>query len=119
MWTRSRGRTILGSALAAIVAIASFGLLSSGVFASSTIDESIVRVHLSSYGTPLSLTIKATGSHIVEDNGKSISGTFTVEPSGTNIVVKAAGETWTLDGDILIAAGSSSTDNLLANKWRL
>jgi stage II sporulation protein D len=83
------------------------------VYAAAAIPDGIIRVHLSSLGTPTSVTMAASGKHTIADNKKAISGTFTVSVSGGVIKIKAGETTYTLDKDVQIKAGSGSIKNLI------
>ncbi|MDR1068851.1 MAG: SpoIID/LytB domain-containing protein [Clostridiales Family XIII bacterium] len=77
------------------------------------VSDSVVRVHLSSYGTPSSIAMEATGSHTIADNGKALSGKFTVSVSGGKIKITAGSSVYTLDADVTIKAGSQTVANLI------
>jgi SpoIID/LytB domain protein len=78
-----------------------------------SVSDSVVRVYLSSYGTPASITMEASGSHKISDNGKSISGKFTVAVSGGKIKITSGQTVYTLDSDVTIKAGSAKVSNLI------
>jgi SpoIID/LytB domain protein len=82
-----------------------------GAFAASEPQDSVVRVHLASYGSPQAISMEAAGAHKIEDNGKALTGAFTVQATSAGVLIKTATDSWQLDGDVLITAGSASTDN--------
>ena len=75
--------------------------------------DNIVRVHLNSYGEPTSLTMNGIGSHTIQDNGAAVSGSMTLTANNGGIRVTYGSNTWNLDGDIYIKAGSLAVSNLV------
>lgn len=97
-----------------MVAFGTFAAGGEPVYAAEAPADHIVRVALTSYGEPASFSMRASGAHTVADNGAALSGAFTVEANSAGILlVLSGGGSWQLDGDVLIAAGSASTENLI------
>ena len=83
------------------------------IAADSPTADHMIRVHLSSYGAPASVTLNAAGNHTVSDNGKSISGLMTLSVVNGGIRIAAGTQTWDLDSDVTISAANLSVSHLL------
>jgi len=107
-------KTLWPTALAAIVLAAvlaaPFSSAAPAAYAAA-VPDALVRVQLSSYGEPASFNMKATGTYKIEDNGKPLSGAFTVKANSKGILITAGSNSWQLDGDVLVTAGSASVSN--------
>jgi SpoIID/LytB domain protein len=79
----------------------------------SAISDHMIRVHLSSYGTPTSLGMTATGTHTIADNGIALSGAFTVSVVSGNINIVTGTTTYALDTDVLISAADLTPTHLI------
>ncbi|MCL2493813.1 MAG: SpoIID/LytB domain-containing protein, partial [Clostridiales bacterium] len=110
--TISRLAVVSAIVLAAALALP-FLPAAPAAYAASALSDTVVRVQLSSYGQPASFSMKATGAHTITANGKSLSGAFTAQTNSKGILITAGSNSWQLGGDVTIAAGSTSTDNLI------
>jgi SpoIID/LytB domain protein len=80
--------------------------------AESPTSDHIIRVHLSSLGSPTSFEPAMKGSYTIEDNGKKVSGAITIAASGSNAIKLTAGNSsYSLDKDILLKAASHDVGN--------
>ncbi|MDR3224912.1 MAG: SpoIID/LytB domain-containing protein [Clostridiales Family XIII bacterium] len=81
---------------------------------SSTADH-MIRVHLSSLGSPTSFKPTVKGSYTIKDNGKAVSGAITIAASGsTGIKVTAGSTSYSLDKDILLKAANQKVSNYVS-----
>jgi SpoIID/LytB domain protein len=80
------------------------------------ISDSVVRVHLSSYGAPASIAMEAIGSHKIADNDISLSGKFTAAVSGGKIKITAGDAVYDLDADVTIKAESATVSDQIKIK---
>jgi SpoIID/LytB domain protein len=70
--------------------------------------DHMIRVHLSSLGSPASVRPTVNGSYTVKDNGKAVGGAITVAANGSSGLKLTAGNAvYTLDKDILLKAATS------------
>ena len=77
------------------------------------VGDNIIRVHLNFYGEPTSVSMNASGSYKIQNNGQAVSGAFTAAANGSGIRVTAGGQTYDLNGDVYIKAGSLAVSNLI------
>jgi SpoIID/LytB domain protein len=75
------------------------------------IADNVVRVHLSTYGEPTQASMEAIGVYAIEDNGKALSGAFTVYATANGIRIQTASGNTDLDGDIYIKAANLTPNN--------
>ncbi|MDR3364458.1 MAG: SH3 domain-containing protein [Clostridiales Family XIII bacterium] len=107
--------TITNTIIALALACSLFAALPAGAAyaAEPSVADNIVRVHLNSYGEPSSFSMNAAGSYTITDNGKALSGAFTVAASGSGLRLTNGSAAYDLDGDIYIKAGSLAVGNLI------
>ncbi|MDR1292141.1 MAG: SpoIID/LytB domain-containing protein, partial [Clostridiales Family XIII bacterium] len=80
--------------------------------------DHMIRVHLSSLGSPVSVALNVAGSYTVQENGLAIAGAVTASADALTGGVNVAygGVTYPLGGDILLKAATQRvTDHLTIN----
>jgi len=81
---------------------------------SSTADH-MIRVHLSSLGSPASVKPTVKGAYTIKDNGKAVSGSITIAANGSSGIKLTSGSTvYSLDKDILLKAANQKVDNYIS-----
>jgi len=80
---------------------------------STSVPDEIIRVHLTSYGAPSSITMSMTGKHSIKENGVSVSGSVTARISSGAIEITAGGKTYRPGKDVTLLSASGSVKNLI------
>ncbi|MDR0520110.1 MAG: SpoIID/LytB domain-containing protein [Clostridiales Family XIII bacterium] len=74
--------------------------------------DHMIRVHLSSLGSPSSIKAGIAGSYTIKSNGKAVSGTVTIAAKGSSgIKLTAGGTAYSLGKDIILKAASQNVSN--------
>jgi SpoIID/LytB domain protein len=77
--------------------------------------DHMIRVHLSSLGSPTSFKPTIKGSYTIQSNGNAVSGAATVAANGSSgIKLTAGGTVYSLGKDILLKAASQNVNNYVA-----
>jgi SpoIID/LytB domain protein len=82
----------------------------------SPVDDHMIRVHLSSLGSPASVALSVGGSYTIQENGLAIAGAVTAaaDPATGGISVVAGGVAYPLSGDILRKAATQKVTDYLS-----
>ena len=81
--------------------------------AEPAVSDEIIRVHLSSYGSPTKISMNAVGKHTIQENKTPVTGIFSASVSGNSIVIKVGSQCWNLGKSVYIKADTPNVDNLI------